>query len=387
MKSPTDLQQISMIALHQSEWSDLFSIGEVRISAGRVIGISQNLGPDFKRIFAHSANRKLEDSAQMVVVSMNTGLNSLQKHPLSSKGDLVVISENDVSRVQVVSQKDLFYIRETIEPYGFSIPDETLDVEWESWYVFEGIRRNTSLAIALCEKLGLTTNWKKRSDNLTWNQITSALTRFNTATSFDDLVLKVASNAKHLLSEVRTQQNTDALPIAISSAWIHLLEPGQPFGIKPKLQSKVESILIDARNRRIDGSEPFTPEILELSKKLKNSFKPYFSREITPLSLAFIFRFIYLNEISNFSKESFFIRLNQVQNLDGQNAARLAAYVVASRMGAEKVHEVFFARSAILPSDSQNLNMQSDSEPRPELETVVQDIDGLPASGTQQLEN
>jgi hypothetical protein len=59
--------------------------------------------------------------------------------------------------------------------------------------VYEGIRRNTSWSIALCNKLGLDTNWKKRSDNLTWDQITTSLTRFNTTVPNGDLILKIAS--------------------------------------------------------------------------------------------------------------------------------------------------------------------------------------------------
>jgi hypothetical protein len=387
METPVNLQHVSMVALHQSEWSDLFSIGEVRISAGRIIATGENLNIDFNRIFAHSANRKLEDSAQMVVVTVTTGLNSLQKHPLSNKGDLVVIGENDVSQVQAVSQKDLFYIRETAEPFGFLIPDETLDTEWESWYVYEGIRRNTSWSIALCSKLGLDTNWKKRSDNLTWDQITTSLTRLNTTVPNGDLVLKIASNMKHLLSEVRTHQNTATLPIAISSAWIHLLTTDQPIETRPRLQAKIEATLADSRNRRIDGSEPFPDEILGLSKKMKGSYKQFFSREVTPLSLTFIFRFSYLNEISNISKDAFIVRLNQIRDLDGDHAARFAAFVIASRMGAEKVHELFFAKSAIEPTESLNLNPQTNPAPEPEFKPEAQDSSNSPTPIIQQIEN
>jgi len=387
METPVNLQHVSMVSLHQSEWSDLFSIGEVRISAGRIIATGENLNIDFNRIFAHSANRKLEDSAQMVVVTVTTGLNSLQKHPLSNKGDLVVIGENDVSGVQAVSQKDLFYIRETAEPFGFLIPDETLDTEWESWYVYEGIRRNTSWSIALCNKLGLDTNWKKRSDNLTWDQITTSLTRFNTTVPNGDLILKIASNMKHLLSEVRTHQNTATLPIAISSAWIHLLTTDQPIETRPRLQAKIEATLADSRNRRIDGSEPFPDEILGLSKKMKGSYKQFFSREITPLSLTFIFRFSYLNEISNISKDAFIVRLNQIRDLDGDHAARFAAFVIASRMGAEKVHELFFAKSAIEPTESLNLNPQTNPAPEPEFKPEAQDSSNSPTPIIQQIEN
>jgi hypothetical protein len=267
------------------------------------------------------------------------------------------------------------------------IPDETLDTEWESWYVYEGIRRNTSWSIALCSKLGLDTNWKKRSDNLTWDQITTSLTRLNTTVPNGDLVLKIASNMKHLLSEVRTHQNTATLPIAISSAWIHLLTTDQPIETRPRLQAKIEATLADSRNRRIDGSEPFPDEILGLSKKMKGSYKQFFSREVTPLSLTFIFRFSYLNEISNISKDAFIVRLNQIRDLDGDHAARFAAFVIASRMGAEKVHELFFAKSAIEPTESLNLNPQTNPAPEPEFKPEAQDSSNSPTPIIQQIEN
>lgn len=387
METPINLQHVSMVALHQSEWSDLFSIGEVRISAGRVVATGEDLSMDFNRIFAHSANRKLEDSAQMVVIFMTTGLNSLQKHPLSNKGDLVVIGENDVSRVQAVSQKDLFYIRETAAPFGFSIPDETLDAEWESWYLYEGIRRNANRSIALCNKIGLGTNWKKRSDNLTWDQITTSITRFGTTVPDDDLILKIASNMKHLLSEVRAHQNTATLPIAISNAWIHLLTTDQPIESSPRIQAKIEATLADSRNRRIDGSEPFPAEILGLSKKIKGSYRQFFSKEVTPLSLAFIFRFSYLNEISNISKDAFIVRLNQIRDSDGEHSARFAAFVIASRMGAEKVHELFFAKDAIEPTESLNLNPQTDPAHKPDFKPEAQDSSSSPTPIIHQIDN
>ena len=387
METPTNLQHVSMLALHQSEWSDLFSIGEVRISAGRIVATGENLSIDFNRIFAHSANRKLEDSAQMVVVSLTTALNSLQKHPLSNRGDLVVIGENDVSQVQAVSQKDLFYIREAAEPFGVFIPDETLDTEWESWYLYEGIRRNANRSIALCNKLGLDTNWKKRSDNLTWDQITTSITRYDTPIPGGDLILKVAANLKHLMSEVRAHQNTATLPIAISNAWIHLLTTDHPVETRPRLQAKIEATLADSRNRRIDGSEPFPDEILVLSRKIKGSYKQFFSREVTPLSLAFIFRFSYLNEISNISKDAFIVRLNQIRESDSEHAARFAAFVIASRMGAEKVNELFFAKNPIEPKESLNLDAQTNTEHKPDFNSEAQDSSSSPTPIIHQLEN
>ena len=384
MESPSNLQQFSMIALHQSEWSELFTLGELRISAGRIIRRSGNPGADLERTFAHSANRKLEDSAQMVVVYLATDTGALQKHPLAIKGDLVIFNENDISQIRAVSHKDLFYIRETAEPLGFAIPDETLDIEWESWYLSEGIRRNASWSITLCKMLNLETNWNKRSDNLTWSQITASITRFEAPIPREDLVSKVASNVKLLLSEVRTHQNTATLPIAISNAWIHLLKGDQPIEIKPRIQTKIETILADSRNRRIDGSEPFPDEIIEFSKKIKNSYKQFFSKEVTPLSLAFIIRFSYLNEISSISKDAFIVRLNQIQSSDGEHAARLAAFVIASRMGAEKVRELFFAKSAVESNESLHQDPQTDDSLISK--SIELDASNVSTSNIQQLD-
>jgi hypothetical protein len=94
-----------------------------------------------------------------------------------------------------------------------------------------------------------------------------------------------------------------------------------------------------------------------------------------------------LNEISNISKDAFIVRLNQIRDLDGDHAARFAAFVIASRMGAEKVHELFFAKSAIEPTESLNLNPQTNPAPEPEFKPEAQDSSNSPTPIIQQIEN
>jgi hypothetical protein len=91
-----------------------------------------------------------------------------------------------------------------------------------------------------------------------------------------------------------------------------------------------------------------------------------------------------LNEISNISKDAFIVRLNQIRSSDGEHAARLAAFVIASRMGAEKVRELFFAKSAVESNESLHHDPQTDDSLISK--SIELDASNVSTSNIQQLD-
>ena len=331
------------VALQQSEWSDLASISQVRLPSSRFVYIDSNW-ENSNRLFSQSANRKLEDSAQMAVVRIsNSFTNNENQHPLSHKGDLLILPLKYVESIYSVSSKDHLNLKSLLEPFNIQVSDHCLDKEWEKWFIYEGIRRNTGVAQDLCTSLGLDCRWKKRSEDTTWEDLAELITRTNNSQkNSESLTTIFCSKIQNLLSETRSWQSTEGFPVAVARSWIKIQSSNEAYATKLRMKTKLDSLISESKMSRLESDQEYPETIVTECRKIKNAHAKSFSNEFTPLSLGFILRFVYLNEASTIDPNSFRLRIQQIKNSDGEKAARLAAFLVSARMGAEKVTSTFF---------------------------------------------
>ncbi len=114
---------------------------------------------------------------------------------------------------------------------------------------------------------------------------------------------------------------------------------------------------------RLESDQEYPETIVTECRKIKNAHAKSFSNEFTPLSLGFILRFVYLNEASTIDPNSFRLRIQQIKNSDGEKAARLAAFLVSARMGAEKVTSTFFISEPLIEVMAEFSTMAADLAP------------------------
>lgn len=357
------------VALQQSEWSDLASISQVRLPASRFVYMDSNW-ENTNRLFSQSANRKLEDSAQMAVVRIsNSFAKNENQHPLSHKGDLLILPLKFVELIHSVSSKDHLNLKSLLEPFNIQVSDHCLDKEWEKWFVYEGIRRNTGVAQDLCTSLGLVCRWKKRAEDTTWEDLAELITRTNSSQNKSESLASVfCSNIQNLLSETRSWQNTEGFPVAVARSWIKIQSSSEAYAAKLKMKTKLDSLIIESKISRLENDQEYPNAIVTECKKIKNAHAKSFSKEFTPLSLAFLLRFIYLNEVSTIDPKSFRTRLQQIKESDGEKAARLAAFLVSARMGAEKVASTFFISEPLVEETAEFSTMTVESLPDTQVE-------------------